>query len=577
MSTETPGTSSAALLPRVEQLYVATRAVIDALPAERFAAALPSGMTLRDVLVHLAAWEETVPGRVASVLAGAGDTGEYGDVDAFNVRAIAAADGATLDDLRARLAASHARVVEVVRGFADHEIPQLAFDIVEWNTTKHYPDHFGDLGAAIGDAKDLAAVVRQGWLGFRLDLVALGPVIEESTSVGWTYKDLLAHATGWEERTAERLARFRETGETAGPGGTADEINADLVARARGRDARILFDEFDAAHARLVEEIGRLSPGQIRARDDWVIAVVAGNSYGHYAEHHVELQAGVPHTNGELVARLRDGWRPYRRALVRAGLAPLRDATASGWSGKALLAHQAGWLEWCLAEVPNRLAGKRGPVPDTALHNARETAAAESRTASETVARLDAGFSALLAALHALPAGAAAPTGLVRLVAATGYGHFAEHLHELEGLVPTTTAAVVRRFDEAWALFRGRVREVGRAGLLSATPSGWSYRDMCAHAANWMQQAVLEVESGDARAWSTETILAENARAVEAHRLVGAEAMIDELDTSHRRIRETIAKLADQRIQDPKVFGIVAFDTYLHWEEHLREDLGVML
>jgi hypothetical protein len=89
-----------------------------------------------------------------------------------------------------------------------------------------------------------------------------------------------------------------------------------------------------------------------------------------------------------------------------------------------------------------------------------------------------------------------------------------------------------------------------------------------------MQQAVNELE-GAARTWTTETILAENARAVEAHRLVGAEAMLDELDTSYKRLRESIAKIPDDRILDPKVFGVVASYSYLHWEEHLHEDLGM--
>ena len=137
--------------------------------------------------------------------------------------------------------------------------------------------------------------------------------------------------------------------------------------------------------------------------------------------------------------------------------------------------------------------------------------------------------------------------------------------------VPRTTADALRRFDEVWTRFRGAIRDRGRSGLMNATPSGWSYRDMCAHVANWLQQAVNELEAGEFRGWTAETIQAENERAVEAHRLVGAEAMLDELDTSYRRVRATIAKLSDERMRDPKVFGVVAFYTYLHWEEHLGE------
>ena len=187
--------------------------------------------------------------------------------------------------------------------------------------------------------------------------------------------------------------------------------------------------------------------------------------------------------------------------------------------------------------------------------------------------RLDDAYRKVFEMTSALPSDEDVHFMAVRLIAGESYGHFAEHLAELEPWVPKTTAEVLRRFDETWLTFRARVREIGRAGLMEATPSGWSYRDMCAHAANWMQQGVAELEGGF-KVWDQKTILAENARAVEAHRLVGAEAMLDELDTSHQRVREAIAKVSDERMAD-KVGGVIPFYTYLHWEEHLHEDLGV--
>ena len=163
----------------------------------------------------------------------------------------------------------------------------------------------------------------------------------------------------------------------------------------------------------------------------------------------------------------------------------------------------------------------------------------------------------------------------VRLIAGETYGHFLEHLPEIEAGVPRTTAEVLKRYDETWRPFREAVRERGRAGLMENSPSNWSYRDMCAHVANWLQQAAAELASGEFRSWNAETIQAENDRAVEAHRLVGAEAMLDELDTSHRRLREAIAAIPDERMKDPKVSGVIGFYSYLHWEEHLGQDLGV--
>jgi hypothetical protein len=101
---------------------------------------------------------------------------------------------------------------------------------------------------------------------------------------------------------------------------------------------------------------------------------------------------------------------------------------------------------------------------------------------------------------------------------------------------------------------------------------------MCAHAANWMQHCVAEFEAGEFKKWNAKTIQAENERAVAAHRLVGPEAMLDELDASHRNVRELIVSLPDDRFgAESESYNVIAFYTYLHWHEHLHEDLGVTL
>ena len=577
MSTETLATSKSDLLAQVEHLYVSTRNVLDAIPADRYDEKLPSGMTLREVLAHLAAWEESVPGRVAAVLerGAESDSHLYEDIHGFNAKVSAETRDTPIDDLKTRLARSHAAVVEAVRSFEGRDVPELAVQIVQWNTTQHYPDHFADLGASIKTAKDLAVAVNGGWINFRLALTSLGQNgLAQRTSTGWTYKDLAAHTAGWESLTATRLARFRETGLVDRPGGTAEELNARFVTESQGSDAAAVLADLDAAHARLVAEIAKLSPEQIHANDDWVIAVTAGNSYGHYGEHHTELFAAVPKQPAELIAKMREGWRPFRRAVGRAGLRPLAEPTPAGWTAKAMLSHAAAWLEKLEASLPERLAGRRGRIYDVQAENDKEISAAETRPAHEVTKRLDDAYRRVVTIVESLPADEDVHFMAIRLIAGESYGHFAEHLQEIEALVPKTTADVLRRLDETWTAFRGAIRDRGRAGLMDATPSGWSYRDMCAHTANWMQQAVTELESGQ-KTWTTESILAENDRAVAAHALVGPEAMLDELDTSYKRLRESIAKIPADRILDPKVFGVVAFYSYLHWEEHLHEDLGM--
>jgi hypothetical protein len=52
--------------------------------------------------------------------------------------------------------------------------------------------------------------------------------------------------------------------------------------------------------------------------------------------------------------------------------------------------------------------------------------------------------------------------------------------------------------------------------------------------------------------------------------------MLDELDTSHRRLREALAAIPDEPMRD-NVSNVIPFYSYLHWEEHLGEDLGVTL
>ena len=162
----------------------------------------------------------------------------------------------------------------------------------------------------------------------------------------------------------------------------------------------------------------------------------------------------------------------------------------------------------------------------------------------------------------------------VRLICGETYGHFPEHLRELLAALPKDARAILARFDDVWRRFRAGIRERGRGGLGEKTPAGWTYKDLCAHAAAWLQEAVRELAANEFTDWNAGTIQEFNDRAVEAHRLVGAEAMLDELDTSARRMREAIAALSDERIANEKVFDIVAWCTYLHWEDHFAE-LGI--
>jgi mycothiol maleylpyruvate isomerase-like protein/DinB family protein len=577
-STTIPGTSKAELETRIAQGYRALRSALEALPRVRFSEQLRTGWSLNENIAHLAAWEETVPPRVASVLASGEDPKLYADVDGFNARVAAEAKDKSTDDLFARWAVAHERLLETVRSLPEDALP-LAFEIVAWNTTGHYPDHYADIGAAIRTSDDLFGLVQTNWIGFRGPIVAIGLAgLEEKTSTGWTYKDVAAHAAAWEYRTASRLRTFRESGEAKRYPGVddTDEFNAAVVERTRGRAASDVLREFDDAHERLVAEIHKLTPEQIRENDDWVVAVVAGNTYGHYAEHFDEVFAAVPKRPAELLEKMREGWRPFRRALSRLGLSALSETTPSGWTYKGMLGHVANWMEKLAGEMPNRLAGRRGPFPDVDAENAREAQASKSRSAHEAVERVHTAYKNVVDLVTALPPDRDIDFLAVRLVVGETYGHFVQHGAELEAALPRTPAAFVERIDQVWKPFRAAIRERGRAGLGERTPSGWTYKDLVAHAVGWMEQTVREMQTQDFRTgWTKETIQEFNERSVRTHELVGPEAMIDELDAVYRRLLETLRGLPAGEVEE-KIASSMPYYTYLHWEEHFAE-LGITL
>ena len=578
MSTTIRATSKAELLGKISGAHRSMREAIAWLPAQRWDEKLPAGWSLKEMVGHLAYWESTIPAFVEALRTGTPrDAGD--DADTLNARAAAEARGLSRDEVLGRWDDAHSEMLEVARNLSDAELQDASFmQKFEEDTYGHYPNHYADLGAAIKDVDDLLALVQTSWTGFRLAIGAIGiPALEEKTSTGWTYKDLVAHAAAWEDRTASRLATFRESGANTYPGvDDTDEFNAAVVERTRGRDAREVLGELDATHARIVAQIEKLSPKEIHANDDWVIGVVAGNTYGHYAEHLDEIFASVPKRPAELLGKMREGWRPFRRALNRLGLEPLSDTAPSGWTYKAMISHVANWMEKLAAEMPNRLAGRRGPFPDVDAENEREAEASKSRSAHEAVERVHTAYKGVVDLVTALPADRDIDFLAVRLVVGETYGHFVEHGGEIEAALPRTAADYADRIEKVWKPFRAAIRERGRAGLGEPTTSGWTYKDLVAHVVGWMEQTVREMQTKEfSTGWTATTIQEYNDRSVRTHQLVGPEAMIDELDTVYRRLVETVRGLPAGDV-DEQIAGTLPYYTYLHWEEHFAE-LGIPL
>jgi len=107
---------------------------------------------------------------------------------------------------------------------------------------------------------------------------------------GWTRKQMLAHIGTWHDLTVDRLLRFGETGEPADLSDEEDAINARTARASDGRTTGEIVVGMDDSYRRLRREVARLTDDKLAANDGWAAAIIAGNTYDHYADHLDELK-----------------------------------------------------------------------------------------------------------------------------------------------------------------------------------------------------------------------------------------------------------------------------------------------
>ena len=131
----------------------------------------------------------------------------------------------------------------------------------------------------------------EGWSWFRAAVHGLTEDAWEDPvpSGGWTRRKMLNHIRVWHDLTAGRLRHFRETGERPPSPGDEDAINAAAAADADLRSRANILAGLDASYERLLEEISQLRDVELAAHEGWPVAVVAGNTWGHYEEHRADL------------------------------------------------------------------------------------------------------------------------------------------------------------------------------------------------------------------------------------------------------------------------------------------------
>lgn len=319
-----------------------------------------------------------------------------------------------------------------------------------------------------------------------------------------------------------------------------------------------------------------------------------------------------PATAKDLTGLMDKAWWPFLIAARTLGVGPMERPTPAGWTYKEMLAHVATWHELAARRIRafaehGVTEASQGPESarrfdglglsdasrdrllsewDMDAFNAAVREAAAPRSAREVLDELEASYRHLreeVAKLTGEQVTANVSEGRSfahAIVEGDSFGHYAEHGEELRTGVPSTGAGLASRIDEDWKHFREQVRHLGRAGLSERTPSGWTYRDLLAHVVGWLDDVprrVAAIRAGTDRPIAGPAeIDAYNARSVASHALVGPEAMLDELDTSYRRLRATVAELTDGEVRSPQLLSLVATRTFLHWEHHFAE-LGVRL
>lgn len=286
----------------------------------------------------------------------------------------------------------------------------------------------GTRGISSRDARERAG--RDG-IAFRLAAAAAGAeALERATPTGWTYKQMLAHVAAWHELTTRRLLALRESGQPLTPSELhdVDAFNARVSSEAARESGDAVLERLGRSFDSLNAELKRHSDEGLEAHDGWGLAILAGNTFDHYAEHIRELMSAVPRTRDELVALVDGAWTRLR-ALAEA--ADLERRTSAGWTGKALLGHLTYWMLAVPAELQLRMEGRTGPEVDTDAENARAADAANRLSPDQVVARLVAARDLLRVTLAALPADREIPFLAVRLVAAETYDHVRGHAPEL--------------------------------------------------------------------------------------------------------------------------------------------------
>ena len=134
------------------------------------------------------------------------------------------------------------------------------------------------------------------------ELIATMPSWETASAEGWTAKDYLAHLTAWQRRLVRWFADGRDGIQRQGPEPgfsfeQVDELNERDFRASRDLPLQQVRREFAQTADAVEALLNGLTDEDINdpARTPWLgfeaRHAIAGNTYGHYAEHFEALEA----------------------------------------------------------------------------------------------------------------------------------------------------------------------------------------------------------------------------------------------------------------------------------------------
>ncbi len=116
----------------------------------------------------------------------------------------------------------------------------------------------------------------------------------------WSIKDILAHITAWQSRliTAMFKAERGFTPYTTDEGATVDQLNEKWYREMKDRPFEQVWDDLDSSYHQLLKRVETwpdddlFNPKRFKwMKGDPFERNIAGDSYEHYAEHTVQIEA----------------------------------------------------------------------------------------------------------------------------------------------------------------------------------------------------------------------------------------------------------------------------------------------